>query len=361
MTTALTGPAAELGREMRNGIESYFQYVNSQGGIEGQYLELIVKDDGYEPERAGNNMRALIEKDKVMAVLGNVGTPTAVVTVPIAIETKTLLFGAFSGGDVLRAKPPNRYVINYRASYAQETKEMISGLLKVGIQPEEIAFFTQRDSYGDAGFQGAKVALETHGYTSIIKLAHGRYTRNTTNVEGAVATILDAEIEPKAIIMAAGHEASSKFIQLLIEDLPNVWFVNLSFGAGYLLESVLGNDAKNVIATQVVPPISSSLPIIEEYKRSLEHYNLSLKPNNVSLEGYIVAKIFHQALLNTKGSITKETIIDSLDSITSADIGIGVDISLNSNDHQAIDNIWLSRLKDSLFVGFSWDEIEKSW
>ena len=215
MSTALTGPAAALGKDMRAGVESYFKFVNDNGGINGQQLELIVRDDGYEPERAALNMHELIDNDKVLAVIGNVGTPTAIVTVPIAEEKKTLLFGAFSGGGVLRANPVSRYVINYRPSYAEEIAEMIIGLLQAGIKPKEIAFFTQRDGYGNAAYQGATKALNSYGFKDVEELTHGRYTRNTLNVEDAIATLLDAKITPKAVIMAGSYAPSAKFIKLL--------------------------------------------------------------------------------------------------------------------------------------------------
>ncbi len=64
-----------------------------------------------------------------MAAIGNVGTQTAIVTVPVFNKQKTLLFGAFTGAGLLRKSPPDRYIINYRASYAQETAAMIKGLL----------------------------------------------------------------------------------------------------------------------------------------------------------------------------------------------------------------------------------------
>ncbi|OUR64399.1 ligand-binding receptor [Methylophaga sp. 42_25_T18] len=359
MTAALTGPSAALGKEMQAGIASYFHYVNSQGGVGGRKLKLIVKDDGYEPERAGSNMRSLIEEDNVVAVIGNVGTPTAVVTVPIAKKYKTVLFGAFSGGDVLRTTPPSRYVINYRSSYAAETTEMVDGLLESGIEPTQIAFFTQRDSYGDSGFRGAKKALEQHGFTDISQLAHGRYTRNTVNVEDAVATILDAPIEPKAIIMAGGSAASAKFITLLQHDMPDVLFLNLSFVDSHSLKKALENDVENVIVMQVVPHWNAELPIIEEYLARLQQYDVSLDANFVSLEGYIAAKIFHHGLLNIDGEISKESIIDGLEMLSDLDIGLGVNIELNRDDHQAIDKLWLSYLKDGHFNLFSWDEL--SW
>lgn len=358
MTTALTGPAAELGLNMRAGIQRYFDILNAQGGIAGRPIELIVRDDGYEPERAAFNMRELIYKDGVLAIIGNVGTPTAIVTVPIAQETKTLLFGAFSGGDVLRPTPANRYVINYRPSYAEETAEMVKGLLQLGIKPSEIAFFTQRDGYGDAGYQGAIKALHEFGFEDTEQLSHGRYTRNTLNVENAVSVLLDSDVTPRAVIMASGYAPSAKFIQLLQSEIPDVIFLNLSFVSAYSLKEALG-DIGNVIVMQAVPALDSNLPVVHEYLATLKQFDVELNPNSISLEGYIVAKIFHQGLLNIEGSITKESIIDGLESLHGVDIGLNVDIYFDENEHQAIHDVWMTYIKTGKISAFTWSMLQK--
>ena len=164
MSTALSGPAQSLGEGMKTGIEVYLERINQEGGVHDRKLKLVTIDDGYVPEAAAANMMTLIDKDKVLAVVGNVGTPTAKVAVPIAIDKKTLLFGAFTGAGILRPDPPSRYVINYRASYVQETAAMVRGLLKQGILPYQIAIFSQNDAYGDAGFAGVMQGREDAGY-----------------------------------------------------------------------------------------------------------------------------------------------------------------------------------------------------
>ena len=62
---------------------------NAAGGVNGQTLRLIALDDGYEPQKAGANVRKLIDEDKVFAILGDPGTPTAAVAVPIAHQNIT--------------------------------------------------------------------------------------------------------------------------------------------------------------------------------------------------------------------------------------------------------------------------------
>ncbi|MCP4041824.1 MAG: ABC transporter substrate-binding protein, partial [Gammaproteobacteria bacterium] len=129
MSTALSGPAADLGKAMLQGVKAGLEQANRSGGVQGRKLRLIAMDDGYEPSRTAPNMHRLIDIDQVLAVIGNVGTPTAIAAIPIANQGKTLLFAPFTGAGVLRKSPPDRYIINYRASYAEETAAMIDALM----------------------------------------------------------------------------------------------------------------------------------------------------------------------------------------------------------------------------------------
>ena len=122
ISAAFSGPTKELGQNMQRGIVAAFNVANANGGVHGRQLRLIAADDGYEPTRTAVTMKQLYEKDQVFGVVGNVGTPTAVVGLPYALERKMLFFGAFTGAGLLRNDPPDRYVFNYRASYAEETE-----------------------------------------------------------------------------------------------------------------------------------------------------------------------------------------------------------------------------------------------
>jgi len=92
----------------------------------------------------------------------NVGTPTAVVALPYSLDRKMLFFEAFTGAGLLRSDPPDRYVFNYRASYAEETAAVVNYLVKVKrLLPEQIAVFAQQDTYGGAGFAGVEKAIRS--------------------------------------------------------------------------------------------------------------------------------------------------------------------------------------------------------
>ncbi|HEV3416628.1 MAG TPA: ABC transporter substrate-binding protein, partial [Pirellulales bacterium] len=282
MSTALSGPTEGLGQGMRAGVQAALDEINGRGGIRGRQVRLIALDDGYEPNRTGPNMHRLIEQEGVVAVIGNVGTPTAVVAVPICNETKTLLFGAFSGAGVLRKTPPDRYVINYRASYAEETGSMVDALVKAGLQLDEIAFFTQRDAFGDSGFAGGVAALRRHGLKDETNVVNGRFERNTTAVEGALAEILNSKTPARAVIMVCPYAPAAKFIQLARGSGLKTLFLNVSFVGAENLAGSLGAAGEGVIVTEVVPHYESDLPLVREYRAALAASNETFKPSFAS-------------------------------------------------------------------------------
>ncbi|WWE58749.1 ABC transporter substrate-binding protein [Parasalinivibrio latis] len=357
MSTALAGPAKGLGKNVKAGVESYFKMINEQGGVNGHTLELIALNDGYEPDRAARNMRKLIEKEKVSAVIGNVGTPTAVVTVPLANQLKTPLVGAITGAGLLRNTPPDRYVINYRASYAQETAAMIEGLLKSGIKPEEIAFFTQQDGYGKAGYDGAVKALKAKGFDRTASLAHGRYLRNTSRVEKGLTTILNADVKPKAIIMVGAYKPCAKFIKLAKQKLPDALYLNVSFVGSIPLLKELGKNAEGVIVTQVVPHYQSDLPGVREYREAFAKYSKGTPASFLSLEGYLAAKILVMGIEKAGNSVTSETIVDGLHSLNVFDLGIDTALQITADSHQASNRVWPTQIQDGQYVTLNWDSL----
>jgi ABC-type branched-subunit amino acid transport system substrate-binding protein len=358
MSTALTGPAAELGQNVRAGVLAAVEEANRAGGIRGRKLRLIALDDGYEPVRTGPNMRKLIDEHKVLAIIGNVGTPTAVAAIPIANESKTPFFGAFTGAGVLRKSPPDRYVVNYRASYAEETAAMVDALVeRAGLEPEEIAFFTQRDAYGDAGFTGGITALKKHGLEGEQQVAHGRYERNTLAVEGGLAEILQADPPPRAVIMVGAYAPCAQFIRLAKDCGLSVRFLNVSFVGTAPLARSLGEAGDGVIITQVVPHLEADLPIVREYREALRSRDASVRPTFGSLEGYIAARILIRALKTADTTLTRDAVVDALERLGEFDLGIGIPLQLSRAEHQASHAVWPTVLRGGKITSLEWKEL----
>ena len=191
---ALDGPSSALGQGMRQGILAAFSEINAKGGVHGRRLDLISRDDGYDPDRSVAQTIKLIEEDRVFALIGAVGTPTTTATVPIANARNVPFIGPFTGAAFLRA-PGLHNVVNIRASYGAEAETWIKHLTE-DLHVRSIAIFYQDDSFGRDGLAGVKLALEKRGMELT---AEGTFERNTKAVGSALRTLKRA-LDPKGIM-----------------------------------------------------------------------------------------------------------------------------------------------------------------
>jgi ABC-type branched-subunit amino acid transport system substrate-binding protein len=359
ISTALTGPAADLGDNMKSGVLAGFDQANKESGIHGRSLRLIALDDEYEPSRTMPNIRKLIEQDRVLGIIGNVGTPTAMAALPISNEQRRLFFAPFIGAGILRKDPPDRFVINYRASYEEKTAATIEALITIGkVQPQQIAFFTQRDGYGDAGDHGELMALRRHGLNNEHHIIHVRYERNTLAVENVLATILLAESLPRAVILVGAYAPCAKFIQLARESGLDALFLNVSFVGNIPLATALGNQEFRTLVTQVVPhPLESNLPVVKEFRQDLQASDSKRTPTFGSLEGYIAARILVRALLTMIEPITADTVSPALEQLGTFDQGLKHPLQLDTSHHLANHQVWATQLKGGKVIPFDWKNL----
>jgi branched-chain amino acid transport system substrate-binding protein len=347
-----SGSAKELGRQMKLGIDTAFSGINAGGEINGRKVRLIAADDGYEPSRTGDAMKQLFEKDEVFGILGNVGTPTAMVGLPYALEQKMLFFGAFTGAGLLRRDPPDRYVFNYRASYAEETDAVVRYLVKVRrLLPEQIAVFAQQDGYGDSGFSGvakAVRALRGGEASTILRLD---YKRNTVDVNDAVERLRRHKSAIKAVVMVPTYRAAARFIEKTRDLFPAMIYTNVSFvGSTALAEELklLGPKyTDGVIVTQVVPPIEGYSSLVLEYKAALAKYFPGEAPDYVSLEGYIAAGLLAEGLKRAGPQLDSEKLVEALENLRDFDMGLGTPLSFGRTEHQGSHKVWGTQLDEA--------------
>jgi ABC-type branched-subunit amino acid transport system substrate-binding protein len=351
MSAPFTGPSKELGRQMKLGVETALSVANEAGGVGGRPLALVALDDGYEPTRTKETMPELVEKRRVFAVIGNVGTPTAEVSVPYSIDKKVLFFGAFTGAPLLRREPPDRYVFNYRASYAEETAAVVRYFIEVKrIKPAEIAVFAQQDGFGDAGFSGVARALRKYGVAPDEILRVG-FKRNTLEIQEAVDTIVKNRRTVRAVVTVAPYRPAAKFIEKIRDARIDALVSNVSFvGSSALAEELRQIGPKystGVIVTQVVPPIDSASTAVLKYKEALAKYFPGEKPDFVSLEGYIAATIFLEGLKHAGPNPTTDSLIGALEAIHGLDLGIGTSITFGLSEHQGSHKVWGTVLNEA--------------
>ncbi len=325
-SAAFSGPAADLGNDYRNGALAYFEYVNGQGGVYGRKIILKSLDDGYEPSRTVTNTKKFVDEERVFALFGYVGTPTSLAAKPYFVSGKLPFFGAFTGADALR-NPPNRYVLNVRASYEAEMQAMVAQLSRVGIS--RVAVFYQNDAYGQAGLDAAEKAFAKNKLKAV---AYGAVERNTTDVAKAVATI--AKVDPQAVLMVSAYKSCAAFIREMQKAGANPQFLNLSFVGARSLATELGEAGRGVVVAQVVPfPWNVGSAVVKEYQRIFGTYNGKPEFSFTSLEGFIAAKLFVEGLRRAGPGpkLTRENFIAALESAGTLDLG-GFSVNFSPDD-----------------------------
>ncbi len=335
-SAAFEGPARELGISMRAGIQAAFQEINRQGGIHGRRLDLRSLNDSYEPDAAIANTRRLIVED-VFALIGAVGTPTSRAVVPVTEESGIPYIAPMTGAEFLRDSARHT-VINLRASYYQETEEMVERLT-TDLDIQRIAILYQDDSFGLAGLRGVLRALERR---QISPVGMGVFVRNTIAVKTA---LLDLRAKkPEAIIIVGPYKPAATFIKWArLLDMDPV-FMTLSFVGSNALARELGPEGAGVLVTQVVPfPTGDSMPVSRAYRFALKAHDPSIEPGFISFEGYLAGRLAIQALRRCGERVERECVHVALKSGDPIDLD-GFALRFGERDNQGSDSVFLTAI-----------------
>ena len=324
-SAAFSGPAAQLGEQFRAGALLHFDGVNARGGLFGRRIELTSLDDGYEPERCAANTKALIDKG-VFALFGYIGTPTSLAALPLATAARLPFVAPFTGAEALRV-PFNRYAFHVRASYYDETAEIVKQLTGLGIK--RIAVFYQNDSYGKAGLEGVVRALKP---LQLEPVALGTVERNTVEVASAVASIVAGK--PDAVVQIGAYKGCAAFIRAVRKAGFGGTLYNVSFVGTAALAKELGADARGVVVSQVMPfPFSPLTPLAAEYlaagKAAL---GAKFEANYSSIEGYVAAKVLSEGLRRGGASVSPAGLVTALESMRDVNLG-GFYVDFSATKH----------------------------
>lgn len=337
---ALKGPARGLGKGMNLGLQVFFDQQNAKGGIHGRKVKLLKYNDGYEPKKAKMTTRLLVEKKKVFALIGEVGTPTSKAVFPYIQKHKVPFIGPFTGAEFLRS-PYKPLVVNVRGSYYQEMETLAQYLVE-GKGLKRIACFYQNDGYGKAGLSGIRLALKKRGMSLC---GEGTYKRNTIAVSRGLKDI--ASTGAQAVVMVGAYKPCAQFIKQAkkTDALKDAVFCNISFVGTKNLLKELGPASEGCIISQVVPfPWDTSLPLVAEYQAAMKKAGKEEAIGFISLEGYMVAKLVGMNLQKLGREWTREDFLSNFAKVGKFDLG-GVTLQFGPKDNQGMDQVFLTRFE----------------
>ena len=339
-SAAFSGPAQDLGNSLRLGIRAAFHEANEAGGVHRRRIELVSHDDAYEPEAAIANTHRLIRRDRVFALIGAVGTPTSRSAVPIAAAAGVPYIAPFTGAQFLR-DPSLENVINLRASYYQETEEIVERLVRdLGVS--RIGVFYQNDSFGRAGFQGVRLALERRGMELV---ATGVYPRNSRAVKSAILQLRSGN--PEAVVLVGAYQPVAHMIAWSRHIGFSPLFLTISFVGSNALVRELGPDGVGVYVSQVVSsPGADTPPVAVEYRQALRALDPDAVPDFVSFEGYLAGRMAILALETCGRQLTRACFLNSLYEAGDLDLG-GFRLRFGDGDNQGSTAVFLTMIDEA--------------
>lgn len=324
----LTGVLASTGRDMVLGARIWFDHVNAGGGVNGNRIRHVVRDDGYQIDETLRQTEELIARDNAVALIGFAGTANVgeLLKRGVLEGGKIALVAPYTGGEVLRTAS-NRHIFHIRAGYADEAEHMVDHLSTLGMT--NIGVFYQNDGFGEAGKKGVEAALAKRG----LKLAAAAsYERNTDDVAAAAAAMRRADVA--AIIMISVNRPTAAFARSYREAGGSAQLFNISVvDAGQLVKLAPKQATHGLGISQVMPfPYSESLPVTREFKKLFARYApAGAAISYTNFEEFVGAKVLTEAIRRAGPNPGAEKIVHALETLGSYDVG-GFNVSFSPDN-----------------------------
>lgn len=369
MSAAFTGASSQLGINLYRGSMAYFSHVNASGGMNGVKVRIQAYDDAYDPTKAIMNSIKLIEKDRVFLLFNYVGTPTVTRVLPVLTRfsaKQIYLFFPFTGAEPQRSPPYNRLAFNLRASYRDETAELVNYFMVSN--RKRIGIFYQVDAYGRSGWDGVRTALQSYGSKIAAETTYRRGTQYSATMKQQVEILRAAKVD--AVISIGAYAAAAAFVRDVVDAGWDVPIANVSFvGSESMLQLLLdegkktGKDyTRRLVNSQVVPSYEDvTLPAVREYREFTTKYAPPPPPgfgdatgpptfSFVGFEGFLNAKLMVE-ILKRMGSVPDPfQLRDTVEKIQNFDLGIASPVTFAPGRNQGLNTVYYTRVENGRFV-----------
>jgi branched-chain amino acid transport system substrate-binding protein len=340
-----SGAIAYWGEGIKQGVTSYINWLNEQGGVNGRKIEWVLYDDGYEPARTVSNTRRLLDRDQVFALVGHLGTPTTMAVLPTVIKERVPLFPtSFSRA---WSYPVKRYLFLVPTSYYHQNRllaEYIVGTLK----KEHVAVVYQNDDFGLEQYNGIRDGLNKHGLSPAVV---DTFARGAVDVGPQIANLRKAN--PDIVVLGAEAVMGARLAQEMQKVGWKVQLMGTDLLATDKYLELAGVAGEGTIVTRVYPPATATTAAVTKYRELLKKYFPEAKPDLTSLHGYTVMLVVAEGLKRAGRDITREKFIDAMEAIRDFDTGVIGKMTFGKADHQGGTSGYFSQVKDRKFVDLS--------
>lgn len=305
-SVVLSGPLGPQTQEFGQGSRLYFDAVNAAGGVYGRKISYTTLDDGFDVKRAVDNTRKLIDEQGVFMIYNSTGTAQTGAILPLAAESKTVVFGPVTGATAFRQKV-NPYLFHVRASYADEARRIVVHLRDTGIT--RVAVVYQDDGLGKTLLSELNLAAEATGIKFVAEI---RLDPKAPDL--AVAADATQRAEPQAVLLGTAGGTMNAYIKSVLVRNVRPTFYGFSIANVDLIRRDLKEDGRGIVLAQIMPPLrNTTIPVVAEYHQLLRAKDPAARPSAFELEGFIHAKILVEGLRRAGRNLSTASFIKAME------------------------------------------------
>jgi ABC-type branched-subunit amino acid transport system substrate-binding protein len=311
----LTGPAAPGYSEIAPASKAFFEYVNSQGGVNGRKINYIYKDDGYNPTNTVNVVRQLVLQNKVFAIFNGLGTPTHTKVVPFLSAEKVPDLFVASGCPCWDDGGKQPETFGWQPSYQIEGK-LLGAYIKQKFAGKKVGVFYQDDDFGQGGLAGLKEEIPSQIVSA------QPYQPGGTNVAPQITAIQKAGADVLVDFTIPAYTAIGQLTAFKVGYKPQLVVSNVGIDpttVGGLLKEFSKGKAdtaliEGALTDAYLPPTTDlSNPWIALFKKIHDKYDAKAPFDGNVEYGMAAAYTFAQALKAAGSNPTRQSLVDAVE------------------------------------------------
>lgn len=335
----LSGPIVAFSKQLVAGMNMRVEEQNALGGIEGRKLKLVVEDHGYDPKKAVLATQKLVQKDKIFAMVGTIGTPTALPSMPILFEKNIPhLFPLTAAREMY--EPLHKLKYSFAATYFDQMKAGVKHLVKLK-GSKKVCTMYQDDDFGAEVMRGAEAGLKDIGMPLAEKTT---YKRGATDFSSQISRMKDAGCD--LVVLGTIIRETLGAIGTARKLGWGVDFMGSSAAYTELIHKLGGPAMNGFYATNTV-----NMPYMDDASTNVRAWANRYKdkykeePAVFSVYGYQVIDLFIQIATKTGPNLTTDNFINTLDKFTAPRDMFGADaMSFTKTKHLGSNRARLSQI-----------------
>lgn len=307
-SAVLSGPLGPQTVQYGEGSRLLFDAVNASGGIHGRKISYVSLDDGFDPQRAVENTRKLLDEHRVFMLFNSTGTAQTAAVLPLLKESKTVLFGPVTGASSLR-EGVNPYLFHVRASYANESARMLSQLKQLGVT--RVAFFYQEDGLGKTLLAEIKKASAAENLPLVAEIKV-----DPAAPDFAAAAAATAQATPQAVIVGTAGLTFTHYVKAVQATAARPVFYGFSVVSLDGLNRELKDKARGIILAQIMPSLrNSTVPVVAEYLKLHAARSPNTPPSASQFEGFVHARLLIEGLRRSGRDLSTTGFVKAMEGV----------------------------------------------